>query len=448
MAAIDDWNKSWDKINAGVGAAVLPEVYKTKQAMIAQPAAFADQRQKNYGNFVASQNAYQQALAGLGGSYANNYGAYASGLGNVAQAQANALNNQNAQNGYNSMAAAAQQGAIGNIGSAALGAAGSASNAAMQAWAANQGAYNKAMSDLGAANQTGLSQLGQSRNNAIGSLGNSYAKAGLGFGIASSLPGLFGGMGGGGGFQANGPDGSIASGTYDSGSAGQSAPQGNGALSGMLDRTMAGLDSVRGDLNSTDIADRLDRNYAGGVGMLTDQHMSSRNMPSQMMGQALSGLYGLNALNLDASQRGMQDYYGSLTKPKDPHQINVTDVLSGLTYGYGDSAGRIGGVQNQMGSGWNDNKAAYSDSSNAIDSIFNNTIGKSSMWGGQSEVVDDLERMRSALYQRMADYSAAGYSGDPNAARTLQMVEQRLAQLRHNQDAPNTAFGSSFKAVR
>jgi hypothetical protein len=211
---------------------------------------------------------------------------------------------------------------------------------------------------------------------------------------------------------------------------------------------MAGLDSVRGDLNSTDIADRLDRNYAGGVGMLTDQHMSSRNMPSQMMGQALSGLYGLNALNLDASQRGMQDYYGSLTKPKDPQQINVTDVLSGLTYGYGDSAGRIGGVQNQMGSGWNDNKAAYSDSSNAIDSIFNNTIGKSSMWGGQSAVVDDLERMRSALYQRMADYSAAGYSGDPNAARTLQMVEQRLAQLRHNQDAPNTAFGSSFKAVR
>jgi hypothetical protein len=401
MAAFGNFDKTWGSVNAGVGAAALPEVYKTQQVLAAQPAAFADQRQKNYGNFVQGQNGYMQALAGLGNSYASNYGAYAAGLGNVAQAQANALNNQNAQNGYNSMAAAAQQGAIGNIGSAALGAAGSATSSAMQAWAQNQAAYNKAMSDLGAANQTGLSQLGQSRNNAIGSLGNSYAKAGLGFGIASSLPGLFGGGGGGsgGGFQATGPEGSLASGTY--GSDAPAAPQTNGALSGMLDRTMAGLDSVRGDLNSTDIADRLDRNYAGGVNTLTGQHMSSRGMPSQMMGQALSGLYGMNALNLDASERGMQDYYANQTRPRDPQNINVTDVLSGLTYGYGDSANRLGGVQGQMGSGWNDAKSAYGDSNRFIDNTYKTTIGNLPQW--KTPTQNMLEARKSQLTSGLMD---------------------------------------------
>jgi hypothetical protein len=441
-----NFNTTFNYVNPGVAAAVLPEAQKTDQVMATQPAAFAEQRQKNYGNFVQSQNGYQQALAGLGNAYAGNYGAYASGLGNVAQAQANAMNNQNAREGFYSMGEAARQGAIGNMGSAALGAFGGASNAAQQAWAQNQMAYNKAMSDLGAANQTGLSQLGQSRNNAIGSLGNSYAKAGLGFGIASSLPGLFGGGGGGGGggFEATGPDGQISSGSYDSGSSGgSSAPRQNSALSGMLDRTMAGLDAVRGDLNSTDIADRLDRNYAGGVNTLTGQHMSSREMPSQMLGQTLSGLYGLNAMNLDASNRGMQDYYAApVPTTNQPTPIDVRGVLSGLTYGYADSANRLGGVQSQMGSGWNDNKSAYGDSSRAIDSIFDRTIAQDQMWNQADPTIDALENQRAALYQRMVNYSAAGYSGDPNASRTLQMIERRLAELRGRPYKYSAAFGS------
>lgn len=413
-----DFNPTWYNVNPAVSAAVLPDVYKTQQAMVMQPAAFAKERQQNYGNFAQSQNAYQQALAGLGGAYANNYGAYAAGLGNVAQAQANAMNNQNAQNGYYSMGEAARQGALGNMGSAALGAFGSASNSAMQAWAANQQAYNKAMSDIGSANQTGLSQLGQSRNNAIGNLGNSYAKAGLGFGIASSLPGLFGGMSGGsgGGFQANGPDGAIASGSYDSGATGSSpAPQANGALGGMLDRTMAGLDSVRGDLNSTDIADRLDRNYAGGVNTLTSQHMSSREMPSQMLGQTLSGLYGLNAMNLDASDRGMRDYYAAPVPPSyKPTPIDVRGALSGLTYGYSDSADRLGGVQGQMGSAWNDNKSAFGDSNQAIDSLFNTTLARSPMWQTptQQMLAKRKEQLTAGLLDAMTEDRTVGALSD------------------------------------
>jgi hypothetical protein len=438
-----DFNTTWNNVNPGVAAAVMPDVYKTQQAIAMQPAAFARERQQNYGNFVQSQNAYQQALAGLGNSYANNYGAYASGLGNVAQAQANAMNNQNAQNGFYGMGEAARQGALGNMGSAALGAFGGASNAAQQAWAQNQMAYNKAMSDFGSANQTGLSQLGQSRNNAIGSLGNSYAKAGLGFGIASSLPGLFGGggMGGGGGFQANGPDGQIASGSYDSGSSG-AAPQSNGALSGMLDRTMAGLDAVRGDLNSTDIADRMDRNYVGGVNTLTGQHMSSRYMPSQMLNQTLAGLYGLNAMNLDASDRGMRDYYAApVPTTYKPTPIDVRGVLSGLTYGYSDSADRLGGVQGQMGSAWNDNKSAYGDSTKAIDGMFDRTIGNDAMWKTPTQQMlskrkSDLtaqlmeQMMMSDSDRRLSDFRAtpAPVKLDPRTGRYYSDYDGRDTQ--------------------
>jgi hypothetical protein len=170
----------------------------------------------------------------------------------------------------------------------------------------------------------------------------------------------------------------------------------------MLDRTMAGLDAVRGDLNSTDIADRLDRNYAGGVNMLTGQHMSSREMPSQMLNQTLAGLYGLNAMNLDASDRGMRDYYAApVPTSYKPTPIDVRGVLSGLTYGYSDSADRLGGVQGQMGSGWNDNKAAYSDSNKAIDGMFDRTIGNDSMW--QTPTQQMLSKRKSDLTSQLMD---------------------------------------------
>lgn len=441
--AFGDYNRTWDTIHAGVGAAALPETFRTQQVIAAQPAAFADQRQKNFGNYVQGMGSYNQALAGIGNAFANNYGSYAAGLGNLAQARANALNNQNAQDGYNSMAAAAQQGAIGNIGAAALGAVGSAAGNAMQAWAQNQMAYNKAMSDLGAANQTGLSQLGQSRNNALGGLGTAYSKAGLGFGIASVLPGMFGGGGvGGGSFQATSPGGEIASGTYSGEAAAQRPGGDTSALRGMMDRTFAGLDATRADLNSTDMADRLDRNYGFGVNTLTGQHMSSRDMPSQMMGQALSGLYGLNAMNLGASQTGMDEYYRNRTdEPSDTPPLEVTDLLSGLTYGYSDSAGRIGGVQEQAGAGWRDAQRAFGDTNSAISDLYDGSIGGLSLWDRDSGLMDQLQRSRAALHERLTNMSLAGYSSDPNAEATLRMVEERIRQLQRDPMSSAGAFG-------
>jgi len=392
--------------------------------MMQQPAAFGALNSANYGNYAKAFGDYSQGLAGLGNATANNYGFYAGGLGSLAQAQANAQNNNQLLNtGYNSMSEAARQGALSNLGSAALGAYGSASGSAMGAWAQNQMAYNKMLSDLGAANQTGLSQLGQSRNNALGNLGGSYAKAGIGMAVANALPSMdFGGMGG--GFRATGPDGEIASGSYSSPQR-SAAPQFDGS------QMFAGLDATRGDLNSTDIADRLDSNYANTLGMANMQHMSSREMPSQMLGQTLSGLMAMNKYNVDASSRGMDQYYGNVTtiNPNGPpREIAVRDILSGLTGGYSDSANRLTGLAGQMGSGWGDVGGELNRSNSALSGLWNNTIGKSDVFQTPTE---KLQSQRAAdLYQRGANYrDAMARVQQGNVERDRDLEERLNAQL-------------------
>lgn len=361
---------------------------------LAAPGQFAATGAQNFGNYANAFTGYMQGLAGLSNSQANNYGAYASGLGNLAIAQANAQNNNQLLNtGYNSMAEAARQGALANLGSAALGAYGSASGAAQNAWAQNQGAYNAMLSNLGAANQSGLSQLGQSRNNALSNLGNAYSRAGIGLAVANALPAMdFGG--GDGGFSATGPEGEVASGSYGGMSRRPAAGTQDGA------RMFGGLDATRADLNSTDIADRMDRNYAGAVDVGTLQHMSSREMPSQMLGQTLAGLMALNDRNVGASSRGMDQYYANVTpiQNRDRVPINVQDVLSGLTYGYGDSSDRLGGIQRQMGAGFDDVGTQYTQTGAALRDLFDSSIGKLDLFRSP---LDRAQRARAAdLYNQ------------------------------------------------
>lgn len=413
---------NWDSrfaVNPGTKNTAIGQIASTG---LAQPAAFANVLGQN----LASQsNAFaggMQGLAGLGNSYANTYAAYAGGLGNLAQAQANASNNSQILNtGHNAMAEAARQGALSNLGSAALGAYGSASGAAQGAWAQNQTAYNKMLSDLGAANQTGLSQLGQSRNTALGMLGDAYSRGGIGMAIADTLGGMdFGGGDSGGGFSASGPEGEIASGGYSQPSR-QSARRPS-ALAGMADRMFGGLDATRGDLNSTDIQDRMDANYAGTLGMGTAQHLSSRDMPSHMLGQTLSGLIGLNRYNVDASSRGMDQYYQNVTPidPRKPGEIAVNDVLSGLTYGYGDAANRLSGVQGQMGSAWNDQTNAFRDSNDRVRDLYDTSVGE--LFGA-----DDIESLRR---EREMELMRRQYGAEDSAAqrdRMRQYVSEQQA---------------------
>ena len=405
-----DWDSGWT-VNPGTKNTAVGQIAST---LIGQPAAFADTLGKNYGNYANASQGYFQGLAGLGGAQANTYAAYAGGLGNLATAQANANNNNQLLNtGYNSMAEAARQGALANLGSAALGAFGSASGSALGAWAQNQSAYNKMLSDLGAANQAGLSQLGQSRNAALGGLGAAYAKAGAGLAAADAIGSMDFGGGGGGGFQATGTDGEIASGSYG-GSRGGRASR-SSALSGIGDQMFGGLDATRGDLNSTDIQDRMDANYGNTLGMANYQHMTSRGMPSQMLGQTLDGLTSLNRMNVDASSRGMDQYYDNVTpiRTRPGNEIAVNDVLSGLTYGYRDSSDRLGGLQSQMGSGWGDATRGFNEANSQVAGLFDRSLGDLM-----------LTPAEEARQQREAELLRRAYEYEDSAAERARLAQQ------------------------
>lgn len=309
------------------------------QTLYQQPGQFADA-------FGQVANGYMQGLGGLGQSMANAYGAYGAGLGSVATARANEAG---ARYGANAMAEAARQAGLANVGAAALGAYGSASNAALGAWGANQQAYNNAAATMHAANQQGLSQYGQSQNNALGGLGNAYAGLGRAQMASDALANFsFGGGGsGGGGFRATGPNGPVASGSY--GGNGFSF-SGSGSRSGgsYPSQAMGGLDSLRDSITGNPMGGMLMSEAAAGRQQLDNQHYSSREMPSQMLGQTLSGLMQLSAPAYSQSSRGMDQFYANTQMDERPYQ----GILDRLTSGYGSASSQLGTVQSDMRSGF------------------------------------------------------------------------------------------------
>jgi hypothetical protein len=314
------------------------------QTLYQQPGQFANA----YGQVA---NGYMQGLGGLGQSMANAYGAYGMGLGSVATARANEAG---ARYGANAMAEAARQAGLASVGSAALGAYGSASNAALGAWGANQQAYNNAAATMHAANQQGISQFGQSQNNALGGLGNAYAGLGRAQMASDALANFSfgGGGGGGGGFRATGPYGPVASGTY--GGNGFSFG-GSGSRSGgtNVGQSMAGLDGLRGSITGNPIGGMLASQADAGRQQLDSQHYSSREMPSQMLGQTLSGLMQLSAPAYGQSSRGMDQFYANTQMDERPYQ----GILDRLTSGYGSASRQLGGVRADMRSGFGEANA-------------------------------------------------------------------------------------------
>lgn len=128
---------------------------------------------------------FGNAAAGAYGAYGQGYGAYASALANLANAEANSAANRYAAYGT---AESARQGTLGQLGSAALAAYGNAANSAQNAWGANQTAYAKALSDMAGANQYATSQYGVGRDTALANLGQSYSS--LGTGLANARASL------------------------------------------------------------------------------------------------------------------------------------------------------------------------------------------------------------------------------------------------------------------
>lgn len=337
-------------------------------------------------NDAASRaQAFSAMMGSANNAYGNTYGSYASGLSNLASAAATEAGNR-----YNAMAMAdaARSAAAGNIGSSALGAYGSAAGSALGSWAQAEAAYQNAMGNIGAANQSAIgnvgssaqaananigaanqqavSGLGQSRNSAIASLANSYAQAGSGLAGAALAGDLdldfedFGYTDGaiGGGVQASGPGGPIATGSYSGGGGGSSngmkltasRSSDNSALEGVTDRTFGGLESLGSMLDNSQGYGQLRGSLADSYGQVgatssdayrelergLEAAQPSRpdsSFLSSTLNNTLAGIQGLAAQGYMSTGQGGSDYGPS---------VNYGSILDRLADGFGQANDSIG----------------------------------------------------------------------------------------------------------
>jgi hypothetical protein len=336
-------------------------------AAVAAPAPFATALGGLGNNYADAYKSYTQGMGGMGNQRVGAYGAYAGGLGQVANAMG-----QERQGFYqgNAFAEAARQAALGNIGTASLGSYGQAANSALGAWAQNQMAYNQALTGLGQANQTALAGLGSSRNSALGGLGQSYADLGGRLGAASAIGGLAPMFdAGGGGFSATGPSGQIASGSYGGGAGGM----GGGGFSASAPEAYAGLSGLQQNLMAGDISGSLNNNYAQAMRQLADQHSSSRVMPSQMLGQTLSGLLTMGRDAYGQIAGGMNQFYGTQNNPANRGQYG--EVLGDLRRGYGSTARDINSYAGNLGTGYQTANANIGSVAPALQNLWDRSTG-------------------------------------------------------------------------
>jgi len=339
------------------------------------PAQFGQTLGGMYDSYNKGYGTYNQGLASLGNSYAQNYAAMAGGMGGIANALGNTWNNAQANNSAASAAEAARQAAVSNLGTAAMMNYGNVAGQGLQAWAQNQNGYQKAMADMNVGNQQAVSQLGIGRYNALAGLGKSGAAMQVGRDVSAALPGL----GGGGGMGGSG--------------------MGGGGLSGGDGFRM--LDGLRGDINNGRELSSLNDNYYAGMGSLNADQALARNMPRTMVGDARDALMDFNKLNLGASSQGMDQFYNfaresqnATNRPGQP--IPTGSLLEALAGGYTDSANRIGGVQSDMKSGWGDAQGAYNSSKDGVNDLFNRTIGNMGVFRNQTQIAQDQWALEDA----------------------------------------------------
>lgn len=327
----------------------------------ASAAAGATSRQADASGF----SGYAGGLGQLGGAQSDMYGAYSTNLQNL-------LSNEMGAYGQ---AETARQVGLANAATAAMSATGQASAGAMGAWGANQAAWAKAMADSHAANQGALSQYGgesqRARAPMLASLANTdlagyqaglnytrdMGKLGLardlGLGGLATMPG---GAAGGVSLTAGGsPLGSAyASGSYGGGSYGGGA--GAGALppyeAWYQDRQTAPAyqsqtEAATRAMGRTDrsVLGRLSDNTAANRADLNAAYYSSQGMPSQMLGQTLSGLTGMLGSNTQSMDRGMNQFYAAMQSPATRGESLLGSELQA-------SRGTLAGLAGQMEAGY------------------------------------------------------------------------------------------------
>jgi hypothetical protein len=378
-------------------------------AAAAAPAPFATALGGLGNNFADAYKSYTQGMGGMGNQRVGAYGAYAGGLGQVANAMG-----QERQGFYqgNALAEASRQAALGNIGTASLGSYGQAANTALGAWAQNQMAYNQALTGLGQANQTALAGLGSSRNSALGGLGQSYADLGGRLGAASAIGGLAP-MLGGGGFSATGPGGQIASGSYGGGGGGMGG--GGGGFSASAPEAYAGLSGLQQNLMAGDISGSLNSNYAQAMRQLADQHSSSRVMPSQMLGQTLSGLLTMGRDAYGQIAGGMNQFYDTQNNPANRGQYG--DVLGDLRRGYGSTARDINSYAGNLGAGYQTANANIGSVAPVLQNLWDRSTGsldvfQSPLQRAQRQRAADIFNQAARLRDRAFDWETSPINND------------------------------------
>jgi hypothetical protein len=341
------------------------------------PAQFGQTKGQMYDSFQKGYGTYNQGLQGLGQSYAQNYAAMAGGIGGIANALGNTWNNAQANNQAASAAEAARQAAVSNLGTAAMSNYGNVAGQGLQAWAQNQNGYQKSLSDMNVGNQQAISQLGGGRYGALAGLGKSGAAMSVGRDIAAALPGLGGTSTGGG-------------------------SQNGGTGFGMLD-------GLRGDINNGTELSSLNNNYYSGLDSLNADQAIARNTPRTMVGDAYGALMNFNRMNLGASQQGMNQFYDNAQKTNSYHPgqaIPTGSLLDALAGGYSDSAGRIGGVQKDMNSGWSDAKGAYKTATDDVNNLYNSSIGNMGLFRNERQIQNDQFAAQDAALARSKQQAA------------------------------------------
>jgi hypothetical protein len=375
------------------------------------PAQFGQTLGNMYDSYNKGYGTYNQGLAGLGTSYAQNYAAMAGGIGGLANALGNTWNNAQATNQATSAAEAARQAAVAQLGTAAMANYGNVAGQGLQAWAQNQNGYQRSLSDMTSGNQSAVSQLGVGRYNALAGLGKAGAAMSVGRDVAAALPGLAGNIGGTGGGSGGGSGGIPAvGGGYDA------------------------LNGLRRDINNGKELSALNTNYRSGLDSLNSDQAIARDTPRTMVTDAYGALRDFNEMNLNASSRGMDQFYdfsreSMQANPTRPGQaIPTGSLLDALAGGYTDSANRIGTLQGDMNAGWGDAKNAYAASTAGVNDLYNRSIG--SVFQGASGR-DQLMQRRSDLQQELLNLTSAGYRTDDNRTAAIAQIDRMLAGARY-----------------
>lgn len=352
------------------------------------------------------------ALGNLGNAVANNYGSFSTGNAGIANALAN---ERSAAYGAMSQGEAARQLAAGNIANQALAAYGGMGNAAMNAWGVNQASYNQALQNMFTGNQMAVSQLGQSRNQALSGLGDSTTQLGRGLAAAGVLGNADFGMGGGSGFSATSPSGSVASGSYGGGGMSGAATSGVGPeFGGITDRSFGGLDSLRGDINAPTFLDNLESARQDGFDRLDAQHYSSRSMPFDALRDSAGALQSLAAPGYSALRQGMDQLYGNVNANRadfspfqrdlrygfDQSSQDLREVGDRMSRDFGTGMNQAGGALSSLAGLGNTLQSTASSTQAGISDLFRNSLGNMAVF--QSPLQRAQAKREAALFNERA----------------------------------------------